>query len=46
MKIIIWNINRFDGVWDWYEKKKDKCDFTKNMNYREKRKYLLRKDFN
>ena len=24
MKIIIWNINRFDGVWDWYEKKKDK----------------------
>lgn len=24
MKIITWNINRFDGVWDWYEKRKIK----------------------
>ena len=31
MKIITWNINRFDGVWDWYEKKKDK-----DTKYREK----------
>lgn len=31
MKIITWNINRFDGVWDWYEKKKDK-----DIKYREK----------
>ena len=24
MKIITWNINRYDGVWDWYEKRKIK----------------------
>lgn len=37
---------KIETIQEYYEKKKDKCDFTKNMNYREKRKYLLRKDFN
>ena len=23
MKIITWNVNRFDGVWDWYHFKGD-----------------------
>lgn len=32
MKIITWNINRFDGVWNWYYKKKDKdTEYRKNM---------------
>lgn len=26
MKIITWNVNRFDGVWDWYSKQKDRPD--------------------
>ena len=33
MKIITWNINRFDGVWDWYEKKKDKDTIIKTLGY-------------
>ena len=37
MKIITWNINRFDGVWDWYEKKKDK-----DTKYREKMAKAIR----
>lgn len=32
MKIITWNINRFDGVWDWsYEKKDNDTEARKNM---------------
>lgn len=31
MKIITWNINRFDGVWDWYEKKDKDTEYRKNM---------------
>ena len=23
MKIITWNVNRFDGTWEWYSKKAD-----------------------
>ncbi len=37
---------KIETIQEYYEKKKNKCDFTKNMNYYEKRKYLLRKDFN
>ena len=37
---------KIETTQEYYEKKKNKCDFTKNMNYYEKRKYLLRKDFN
>lgn len=37
---------KIETIQEYYEKKKDKCDFTKNMNYKKKKEYLLRKEFN
>ena len=37
---------KIETIEEYYEKKKNKCDFTKSMNRKEKKKYLLRKDFN
>lgn len=32
-----------ETIEDYFNKKKDKCDFTKNMKWKEKKKYLLNK---
>lgn len=32
-----------ETVDEYYNKKKDKCDFTKNMSYKEKKQYLYKK---
>ena len=37
---------KIETIEEYYQKKKDKCDFTKNMNKKQKKKYLLRKEFN
>lgn len=37
---------KIETIEEYYEKKKNKCDFTKSMKRKEKKKYLLRKDFN
>ena len=37
---------KIETIEEYYQKKKDKCDFTKNMNYKKKKEYLLRKEFN
>lgn len=34
---------RIETIEEYYKKKKDKCDFTKNMNARQKKKYLYNK---
>lgn len=37
---------KIETIQEYYEKKKNKCDFTKNMKDKDKKKYLLRKEFN
>ncbi len=36
---------KIETIQEYYEKKKNKCDFTKNMKYKDKKEYLLRKEF-
>ncbi len=36
---------KIETIQEYYMKKKNKCDFTKNMNYKQKKEYLLRKEF-
>lgn len=33
-----------ETIQEYYRKKKNKCDFTKNMSYKQKKEYLLRKE--
>ena len=36
---------KIETIQEYYEKKKNKCDFTKNMKYKDKKEYLLKKKF-
>lgn len=37
---------KIETIEEYYDKKKEKCDFTKSMSYKEKKKYLLKKYLN